>query len=316
MLDYLKEKTKNKQNLLSFIIVFAILAFLILNANLEELISHIKRIKLTYFMIGILVFYLSFLPRFVRYKLLLKNIEINQKLKNISEIYFLSWFANLITPAKLGDLYRSYLIKKNYGNKKSETLGATFVERLIDLTLLIILISIAGFLIIEESTSKNIKNTLLIAYLLIILLFASIIFLKRFREKINKLVPEKFKHIIPNFEKSVSTSVKKKNIIGILILTLIYWTLEISTLYFVALSLNVSLSPMLIVFVTLVSALTSIIPVTPSGAGAAEAGVTAALVFSGISYNLAFAIAIVHRSIDYWSGLITGSIVYIKSKVK
>jgi len=316
MLSYFQEKIKNKQTLISFIIVIIILAFLLFNVNLSELIKHISQINPVYYILGIIVFYLSILPRAIRYNILLRNIGINQKIKEITEIYFLSWFANLIAPAKLGDLYRSYLIKKNYGNSKSETLGATFVERLMDLILLIILISVAGFLLIEETISGQIKNFLIIAYLILIVLIISIFILKGFRAKLTKLLPERFQHIVPNFENSMSTCLTKKTIIPIFFLTIIYWALEIGTLYLVALALNINLSLMLIIFITLIAALASVIPLTPSGAGTAEAGVTATLVLFGTPYGLALAIAIVHRSIDYYSGLITGAIVYFKSKLK
>jgi uncharacterized protein (TIRG00374 family) len=73
---------------------------------------------------------------------------------------------------------------------------------------------------------------------------------------------------------------------------------------------------MIVIFATLVSALTSEIPLTPSGAGIAEGGVTGILLVTGTPYSLAFAIAVIHRIIDYWSGLIIGTIYYIKSKLK
>ena len=316
MLDYFQKKIKNKQTLISFIIVIAILALLIFNVNFKELIEHLSEINIWIYILGIIVFYLSFIPRTLRYNLLLKNLGIQIKRKQIQEIYFLSWFANLITPAKIGDLYRSYLIKKNYGNSKSETLGATFIERLIDLIFLIILISIAGFLIIENKISGEIKKFLLIAYLILIVLIIAILSLKKFRRKLINLLPNKFKHVVPNFEEGMSQSIKIKNIHKIIALTIVYWTLEIATLYFAALALGITLPLMLIIFVTLIAALASVIPLTPSGAGTAEAGVTAVLVLFDIQYGLALAIAIVHRSIDYYSGLITGTIAYIKSKLK
>lgn len=316
MLDYFQKKIKNKKTIIPFIIVILILFLLIFNVNLSELVQNIKKINFSYLIIGLVVFYLSFIPRTWRYQILLKNVGIRQRFKEIAEIYFLSWFANLIVPAKLGDLYRSYLIKKNYGHQKSETLGLTFVERFMDLIFLIILISITGFLIIDKSISGNVKNTIFIAYAIIIVIMLLFFLLKRFRAYFTRLLPKRFKHVIPTFEKGASTCLRKKNIITIILLTIFYWSLEIGTLYFVAISLGVNLSAMLIIFATLVSALTSIIPITPSGAGAAEAGVTGVLVLASIPYSLAFTIAIIFRFVNYWSGMIIGTIVYIKSKLK
>lgn len=316
MINGFKDRIKNKQTFISFVIVFLILAFLFYNANISELIGHLKNIRPLYFFIGIGVFYLSFIPRGIRYHILLKNIGINQKKREITEIYFLSWFANLITPARLGDLYRSYLLKKNYGYSKSQTLGATFIERMIDLFFLIIFISIFGFLIFKQTSSQDLKNIILIAYSLLIVILICIVSLKKFKNKLIKLLPKKYQHVIPTFEKNMSKCITKKSLFGIIFLTVLFWTIEISTFYFVALALNTTLSITLIIFITLVSTLTSLIPLTPSGAGATEAGQTAALVFAGITYNLSFAISILHRIIDYWSGLIVGPIIYLRSKLK
>ena len=50
----------------------------------------------------------------------------------------LSWFANCIVPAKLGDAYRAYLLKAHAGVSFSKTFGTILAERIIDMLLLFI----------------------------------------------------------------------------------------------------------------------------------------------------------------------------------
>ncbi len=50
-----------------------------------------------------------------------------------TEILFLSWFVNCLVPAKLGDLYRAWLLKGNYGGSASRTVGTVFIERIADI---------------------------------------------------------------------------------------------------------------------------------------------------------------------------------------
>ena len=52
------------------------------------------------------------------------------------EIIYLSWFVNCIVPAKLGDAYRSYLLKRDAGVSFSRTIGTILAERMIDLLIL------------------------------------------------------------------------------------------------------------------------------------------------------------------------------------
>lgn len=312
----MKVKTAKRDTILSFILVLAILIFLISKVNINEITNYLKNINITYYILGLIVFYISFIPRGIRWSTLLKNIGIKKKTKEVTEIYFLSWFANLIVPAKLGDLYRSYLFKKNYDHSKSKILGTVFIERVIDVIFLIIFLTLSGLIIFKNKFSETLQNTLLVAYILLIVIIIAFILIKKLRTRLTNILPERFKHVIIEFEESASKCVTKNNIISLIIITIIYWILEASTLYFAAISLGITLSFPTIIFVTLVAALISTIPLTPSGAGFAEAGVTGVLVAVGLNYDIALIIALIHRSIDYWSGLIIGSIIYAKSKLK
>ncbi len=51
----------------------------------------------------------------------------------------LSWFANCIVPAKLGDAYRAYLLKRERGVSFSATIGTILAERIIDVLVLFLL---------------------------------------------------------------------------------------------------------------------------------------------------------------------------------
>ena len=63
----------------------------------------------------------------------------------LSEIIFLSWFANCIVPAKLGDAYRAYLLKLNAPVSFTRTFGTVFIERILDLFTIAIMGLAAGF---------------------------------------------------------------------------------------------------------------------------------------------------------------------------
>ena len=42
---------------------------------------------------------------------------------DLTEILYLSWFANCVVPAKLGDIYRSYLARNCLGVSMSKTVA-------------------------------------------------------------------------------------------------------------------------------------------------------------------------------------------------
>src|SRR5207302_8189437 len=62
-----------------------------------------------------------------------------------TEILCLSWFVNCLVPAKLGDLYRAYLLKGTYGASASRTVGSIFIERIADIIVIFGLALAAGY---------------------------------------------------------------------------------------------------------------------------------------------------------------------------
>jgi hypothetical protein len=72
-----------------------------------------------------------------------------------------------------------------------------------------------------------------------------------------------------------------------------------------------------IIFVALTSSLLTALPLTPAGLGVVEGTVTAVLTaFFAINQNLAIAVTLLDRLINFWSIIVIGLIVYLLSKRK
>src|SRR5204862_1362457 len=59
------------------------------------------------------VFYVGFPLRGLRWAILIRGTGFPLRVKDATEIIFISWLVNCLVPAKLGDLYRAYLLKIN-----------------------------------------------------------------------------------------------------------------------------------------------------------------------------------------------------------
>jgi uncharacterized protein (TIRG00374 family) len=82
-------------------------------------------------------------------------------------------------------------------------------------------------------------------------------------------------------------------------------------LFLVGKSLGAHLSIELTVFVALMSALLTTLPVTPAGLGLVEAAVVVVLKLVDVNADLAGSIAILDRVIGYWSLIVVGIVLYI-----
>src|SRR5207245_9797805 len=69
----------------------------------------------------------------------------------------LGWFVNCLVPAKLGDLYRSYLVKRRFGISLSRTVGVVVAERLLDLFVVFVLLVVGGYLAFGRTIAPDLN---------------------------------------------------------------------------------------------------------------------------------------------------------------
>ena len=77
------------------------------------------------------------------------------RVRDSSEIIFLSWLVNCLVPAKLGDVYRAYLLKINSPVSLSRTFGTVFIERVLDLFAIVVLGLAAGLRVLPERAAAG-----------------------------------------------------------------------------------------------------------------------------------------------------------------
>ena len=85
------------------------------------------------------VYYLGFPLRGLRWAILVRGTGYPLRVGDSTEIIFISWLVNCLVPAKLGDLYRAYLLKINSPVSLIRTFGTVFIERVLDLFAIVVL---------------------------------------------------------------------------------------------------------------------------------------------------------------------------------
>ena len=311
----LKRQILNKRTILSFVIALGIIIYIFSKIDLGRVISILKHANIFYYIFAVFMFYFSILIKSYRWKIFLKNVDIDLKLKDAFIIYYLSMFANSLVPAKLGDVYRGYLLKKKTNKSISLGFGTVFIERVFDLVAMISLLSISAYLSFKSSIPKeivySIKWGVVIILFLIFLIFSFCIF----NNKIN-LKNEKINGILTNFEKGLR-SVKINSLSSLIALSFIGWFIEGLTVYFIFLALKIDLGVLFGVFSDLASSLLTAIPLTPSGLGVVEYALIYILKLKSVDYSEAFAVLILYRLISYFSIVLFGALVFytVESKI-
>lgn len=307
----LKKRFFSIKTLLSFLLAFFVLYLLYTRVDLGKITSVMKQTKWFFFFVAFCIFYLSIFLRGLRWHFLMQNLGFHGKKIEISEILFISWFANVIVPAKLGDLYRSYLMDRNYSFSIAKTVGSVFTERVFDMIILFIMFGMTGLLTFGVKLDVRIRYLLISGFIITFILISGLFAMKYFDKYIRRLLPSRIRDIYGRFQIGTLESIKKVPLL--ITYTLLIWLLEAGRLYFVTFSLNIAIPIILVIFIALTSSLLTALPITPAGLGAVEVAIVGILLIFGIDKNIAVSIAILDRLISYWSIVALGYLTFVVS---
>lgn len=307
----LKSRMLNKRTVFSFLLAFVILYLMITRVNVNEVFTVLKRANLLLYLTAFLVYYAVFPVRGIRFGIMLANNGYRSVFRELTEIIFVSWFTNCVVPAKLGDVYRAYLVRNNYGTPFSTVLGAVFVERVFDLFVLYLLIGLSGLVSFHGRIPPAMLTVLQTSFVLLGVLGAVLLGMKYIGRKIVTFLPGKAREWYLRFLDGTMASFRHNW--QLILLTALIWFLEGLSFYIVTLAIGLKLDFLLVIFVGLISALLTALPVTPAGLGLVEVAKVGILVFFGVDRSVAVSAALLDRLINYWSLLLVGLPVYLTS---
>jgi len=269
------------------------------------------------------IYYLGFPLRGYRWGLLLRGTGFSLRTKDASELIFLSWLVNCLVPAKLGDVYRAYLLRLNYVVSLSRTFGTVFLERILDLFGIAILALGSGYWSFRANLPPEVQVLLGIGVAVIVLLAAGLFTLRNFGRRLLALLPlpQRVSELYDRFEEGVFNSIGVRQLPRLGVLTGLVWGTEAARLWLVIAALgftDVHLGISGTFFVALAASLLTAIPFTPAGVGVVEAGVVGILtVIYSVDATSAAAIALVDRAISVLSIIVFGGLLYaVSAKVR
>lgn len=294
------------------------------NINPQKTWMAIRSANLFFFLIAFVIYYCSFAIRAVRWRLLLENVGFTKEngihlptFWKLVEIIYISFFANVVVPAKLGDLYRAYLLRQEIGVSTSRSFGTVLAERLLDLIILLLLFIPAIIISLRENMPQQLRLSLEVLLVVVVIGIAGLFVLRLMREPLAKLVPVRFRDHYYHFQEGTLGSFRR--VPALIGLTIGVWLCESLRFFFVAVALNlIGGSFVHIVAAAIViglgEALLTAIPATGGGVGLVEGGMVAmiALFYRGAdAVNLTAAAILLDRTISLFSILIIGLIVFL-----
>ena len=271
---------------------------------------------------GFAIYYVGFPLRGMRWVILLRGSGHVVSPRDGTEIIFISWLVNCLVPAKLGDIYRAYLLKINSTVSLSRTFGTVFIERILDIFAIAVLGLGAGYVSFRTGLPPIVQFLFALGIGVMIVLAAALLTMRNFgRRIIQRLpLPHKVLEFYDRFEEGVFGAVTLRQLPILVILTGLIWTTEAMRLFLVVEALGipgVHLGISGSFFVALCGSLLTAVPLTPGGLGFVETGIVGIM---RLAYNIApspaLAITLVDRTISVLSIIVLGSIAYVVSPLR
>jgi uncharacterized protein (TIRG00374 family) len=268
----------------------------------------------------------SILLRGIRWKYILASSKYNISTLNSYGLIYLSWFANGLVPARIGDLTRAFAVKKENNCPLGKGLASLVIERILDTIVIVtfVLISVVlvsqalGFVSSASWVTLSIGFGVILALALVVF---AVLCVKRpsFVAKVfSRLFGSKYAKQTRGFTEDIAASFKdytsrKKLLTVTILLSLAIWFMNFPKFYVVFTSLNLYPDLAAVAAATFISDAWGMVPLTPGGIGSVEIGQTAFVVLIvGLVAPLAAAIVLLDRIVSFWIPMLVGGIVSLK----
>ena len=296
-----------QRNKIWLIILLAVIVYVLMGiyADSKKLVLAMKFFQWKYFFALLIFATLNWIIRFLKWNYFLKKAGIYLKLKDNLFIFF-SGFSMNITPGKIGEIWKGWLIRDIKGEELSKSIPVIIVERITDVFGLIIL-SFFGLLYYKKSI-----------YLILILIFIFLSFIiiiksKTISNRIILKLETKMKKYIENIKTMHETFeilVDSKGLIGISLFSAFGWFFECLGLYIIVIGFGKYINILLSMFIYSFASLAGAASMIPGGLGITEGTISGLLNFFGLSTTTSIGAAIIVRFGTLWYGTITGLLVY------
>jgi glycosyltransferase 2 family protein len=258
--------------------------------------------------LAVAVFYLIFPVRALRWRTLLENTGLTNlpPLGRLTRMLVLGSFANSVSVAQLGDVYRGYLLEQEAGVPLPTTLGTIVAERLVDLVTLVALLAGAALTVYSGRLPQDGAEALFGGLALALAGLIALLLLPRSRRLVERVLPARWHVSYARFEQGAVRSLRRLPLL--LGYSVAGWLIEGATLLLLAAAVGVDLSTSGALVAALVASLLSVEPLTPGGLGATEPGIVLVLTSVGVGAAGASAIALLNRLVNYASLAVAGGV--------
>ena len=300
---------------INFFIILIMLGLVGIN-NIQLAIENTKA-HWIYPMIFFIVFSFAFVLRSIRWKLITPApTHLNILLRSL----LAAWFLNAITPARLGDASRIYILKLKENIDIGKGTTSLLVDRALDIIALIIMLLVV-FIFFPINISGNIGLLYILSSTMFVVAILGLIVVVLYKPKLIKqlfrIVFSPFPRLLQFFNSFIdkfNQGIKDMKFLGgplliAILLSFVIWFLESISIFLFANALGFKLLLTTAIIAAIFGFLAMTIPILPGGFGTYEGAIVAILlVLTNLSFESALLLALVDHIFRQLYFIILGGI--------
>ena len=248
---------------------------------------------------------LNYFLRFLKWDYYLSIVKV--KIKRIDSFFiFMSNLIMAVTPGKMGELLKSYLVKEISGTPVSKTFPIIFVERITDFVSLIFITLIGAYL---YNFGREIILGVGIFFLLVCITLSNKKIALPFLQLLEKVkfLEKHLKSIHTAYESSYSM-LQPLPLLYMTVLGIISWSLECFAYYLILINFHLQVSFLWAAFSYGFAIIVGALSMLPGGLGITEGSLTFMLIRKNISKDIAVASTFIIRAVTLWFAVLVGII--------
>lgn len=278
--------------ILSFLLTALFLWLVVRNLSFEDFFRALKEAEIIWIAAALLSFFIGYACRIARWRLMLSKSNSNLLWITCVGPMFASVAANNVLPLRAGDVLRAFGFNKRLGISASTSVTTLFIERGLDLLVIICTLGVLLWLFDLKASSLiglgGLTVSLIAATILVILMFPNV------RAPLILCVEYLVRRVMPNAAVKVSNQIRQANellqhlssrgqmarLIG---WSLVAWMAEGCVFWFSALALPSISQPFAAWLALVVGTLSTVVPSTPGFIGTFDYFVAQAMILLGNS---------------------------------
>jgi len=313
---------------LSFLLPFvglALFAYIVAKTGPDRIASVFASADLKLLLISPAIVLVVIVLRGARWRLLMRVVGIECSLLRSVTVWMIGFFAASVTPAKAGDAIRALYLQNDTGRTFGETFLTVFIDRLMDLVLVLVL----GVVSVLLFWRYFIKLPSYWAILLAAVGIGVIVYLLSNRKMMRYLLKPIFEALVPRkykekfslnfhtFYDSLEHYRRRPAIMALaMLLTVAAWAIVFALAWYLTVVFGIDVDPAFVFLIMPIVTLVELIPISVSGLGTRDAAVIYFFSLVGVSSAAAVSFSIGYLIVGTYLTAAVGFFIWLRHPVE